>query len=154
MWCGAVVVAAALCSGGAGDGRARLLVDGAEESSGGSAAAFLALAACWEAADHTCVADLVSSDGVQIVMGPVADRQVTYSPRQAFYFFRNLFQTSDSESFSYLRRQEDDAGGQVRAVVRWRFRRHGDDEVQEVRLVLSLAQRDDGWRLTEIRAIR
>lgn len=155
LWC-AVVVSVLLGLGmNVSSGQARLVVEEQQEQQASqSAAVFLELATYWETEDHTELAELVSADGVHIVMGTVADREVTYSPRQAFYFFRNLFQTSETESFSYLRRQEDDAGGQVRGVVRWRFRRHADEEIEEIRLVLSLGQRAEGWKLTEIRAIR
>lgn len=149
-----MILTAAVWGAGPGSARARLIIAGDETPTGGSAATFLALATFWETEDHTELAELVCTDGVRIVMNPVNEREVTYSPSQAFYFFRNLFQTSETESFSYLRRQEDDSGGQVRAVVRWRFRPSGEEEIDEVRLVLSLVQRDAGWKLTEIRAIR
>jgi hypothetical protein len=136
-------------------GEARLVVDSsAEERAQSAAAVFMALASHWENESHTDLADLVSADGVRVAMGPVADREVTYSPRQAYYFFRNLFQTSETESFRYQRRQDEESSSQARSVVRWRYRRHGSERVEEVRLVVSLGYRDEGWKLTEIRAIR
>ena len=155
LWCTAVITVLLGVGLNVGSGQGRLIVEEqAPPQTHQSAAVFLELATYWETEDHTELAELVSADGVHIVMGIVADREVTYSPRQAFYFFRNLFQTNETESFSYLRRQEDDSGGQVRGMVRWRFRRHGAEQIEEVRLVLSLGQRAEGWKLTEIRAIR
>jgi len=115
---------------------------------------FAALAQAWQQEDHASLADLVAREGVEIAIAPDQERDTHYSPDQAFYFFKNLFQSSDTDSFKYLRLQHQNRGGLVHAVADWSYRRPGGDAVVGERLVVKLTHDASGWGLSEIRAIR
>lgn len=115
---------------------------------------FAALAAAWRDEDHETLAELVADDGVAIAITPDRERDTHYSPDQAFYFFKNLFKSSDTDTFQYLRQQNQNEGGLVHAVVDWSYHRTGGEKVIGERLVIKLTHDADGWGLSEIRAIR
>jgi len=115
---------------------------------------FAALAVAWRNEDHDALAELVAADGVEIAITPDRERDTHYSPDQAFYFFKNLFKSSDTDTFQYLRQQNQNEGGLVHAVVDWSYHRPGGEKVIGERLVVKLTHDADGWGLSEIRAIR
>ncbi len=115
---------------------------------------FAALAQAWQEEDHASLAALVAREGVEIAIAPDQERDTHYSPDQAFYFFKNLFQSSDTDSFTYLRLQQQNRGGLVHAVADWSYRRPGGDTAFGERLVIKLTHDASGWGLSEIRAIR
>ncbi len=108
----------------------------------------------WLAGDHAAMAELVAADGVRIAIGPVRGRDNLYSSNQAFYFFKNLFQSAETESFRFVKVPEDGGGGLVNGMAEWLHRRAGSEEITEVRLVFSLTHSTTGWGLAGIRAVR
>ena len=104
--------------------------------------------------DHAMLADLVAEQGVTIVLSPDPERDSHYSPSQAYYFFRNLFQTSRTESFRFSRLQDGAGGGRIHGVADWRYRRSGTDDIAGERLIITITETESGWGLAEIRAIR
>jgi ketosteroid isomerase-like protein len=114
---------------------------------------FAALALAWQNEDHDTLAELVADDGVEIAITPDPKRDTHYSPDQAFYFFKNLFKSSETDTFQYMRQQNQGQGGLVHALVDWSYHRNGDDVVVVERLVIKLTHDADGWGLSEIRAI-
>lgn len=119
-----------------------------------SGAVFAAVAEFWQTRDHAALAALVSTDGVRISVGPADERATLFSPSQAFYFFRNLFETRQTASFRYLRVQETAQSGRVYAVARWRHRWTGTETIEDMRLMISLNHGKHGWALVEIKALR
>jgi hypothetical protein len=115
---------------------------------------FAALALAWQLEDHESLAELVADNGVEIAIAPDPKRDTHYSPDQAFYFFKNLFKSSETDTFHYLRQQNQGQGGLVHALVDWSYHRNGDEAVVSERLVIKLTHDADGWGLSEIRAIR
>ncbi|MFH1845892.1 MAG: hypothetical protein ABIF77_22135 [bacterium] len=117
-------------------------------------AAFESVAEAWRAADHTTLSELVAPAGVRIAITPQTNRVNSYSPSQAFYFFKGFFRSNRTESFEVSRWQEDIAGGQVHVVVDWLHERTGADALVEDRLYFALAHGQAGWGLTEIQMFR
>ncbi len=107
----------------------------------------------FEAGDQQALADLVHEDGLRVRAGGPGARDTDYSPSQAFYYFKNLFQTRRSVSFTYIRMEESSEGQRVHAMAAWSHRTRGGDADQEWRLVIVLTRQGDTWRLSEITTI-
>jgi len=131
------------------DAGARLVLDRQTEAS----ATIRALATHWRAEDHAALAGLIAPEGARIAIGYDPDRENLYSPSQSFYFFKNLFQSLDTEVFLV---ENSQAGGeeQAHALIRWRSRRGDSEKTTETRLVISLVRGSEGWAVTEIRTLR
>ncbi|MHB8080319.1 MAG: nuclear transport factor 2-like protein [Candidatus Krumholzibacteriia bacterium] len=112
-----------------------------------------ALARAWEAEDHGALAARVAPDGVDIAFGQGGARN-HYSASQAFYFFKNLFQSTETVSFRVSLLNDEAQTGLVHAVADWTRRRSGESGAVPERLVITLARGEAGWGLTGIRAIR
>ncbi len=112
-----------------------------------------ALARVWEAEDHGALAARVAPDGVDIAFGQGGARN-HYSASQAFYFFKNLFQSTETVSFRYSLLNEELETGLVHAVADWTRRRSGESGAAPERLIITLARGEAGWGLTGVRAIR
>lgn len=140
----AVVLAAAQVLGGpaAADRRP-------EEPSG---AIFARIAAGFEDGDSGALAALVHSEGLRVTGHN--ERSGEYSPSQAVYFFRNLFQAQRTLLFAFRKTQDDAPGGYARGMADWKRRRVDSDRVVEQQLLLVLALDGGRWRLTEINMIR
>jgi hypothetical protein len=117
-------------------------------------AVFETVAIAWEAADHATLAELVAPEGVRIAVMPRPERENQYSPSQAFYFFKNLFRSTRTDTFSFRRIQQEAEGGVVHAVADWSYRRAGADMLVQDRLFFTLTEGRSGWGLSEIRAVR
>jgi hypothetical protein len=117
-------------------------------------AVFETVAIAWEAADHATLAELVAPEGVRIAVMPRPERENQYSPSQAFYFFKNLFRSTRTDTFSFRRIQQEAEGGVVHAVADWSYRRAGADVLVQDRLFFTLTEGRSGWGLSEIRAVR
>ncbi len=114
---------------------------------------FESIAQAWEAADEDALAKLVHEDGLRVTSGDY-DRFTSYSPNQAFYYFRNQFQQHPTVSFKFTRLQEQQSGSdRVHGMVVWQYRRPNVATVQELRLVLVLTKQGNQWRLSEINTI-
>jgi hypothetical protein len=146
---GAVVIVALATLGPAAAVHARLVLPRDADAS----ASLRALEHFWRAEDYAALSSLIATDGARISLGPVPERENLYSPSQAFYFFKNLFQALESEVFA-VETSQADADDQVHAVVRWGYRRSGDGKTEGMRLVISLVRGPEGWAVTEIRALR
>lgn len=112
-----------------------------------------ALARAWEAEDHGALAARVAPDGVDIAFGQGGARN-HYSASQAFYFFKNLFQSTETVSFRFSLLNEEPETGLVHAVADWTRRRPSESGAAPERLIITLAHGEAGWGLTGIRAIR
>lgn len=145
-----VALCALLCVAvlGAGSGRAAPGRSGDE----GAGPVFSRLAAGFEAGDAGALAALVHSEGLRVTGH--SERSGEYSPSQAVYFFRNLFQSQRTLVFAFRRTQDDAPGGIARALADWKRRRIDSERVVEQQLVLVLSRDDGQWRLTEINMIR
>lgn len=116
-------------------------------------AAFELIKRAFEESDQQVLADLVNADGLLIRSGGTGGRDTDYSPSQAFYYFKNLFQSQQTVTFTYLRMEETTVGERIHALAQWTRRApHGDGE-QDVRLVFVLIRQDQQWRLAEITTI-
>lgn len=112
------------------------------------------IARAWEAGDQQALADLVHQDGLQVTSSRDPDRSTHYSPSQAFYYFKNLFQKHRSLVLVFDKMQDASAGDRVHGMAVWKRRRPDSERIQEVKLVFALARQDDLWRLAEINEIR
>jgi hypothetical protein len=110
------------------------------------------LASAFEAGDATSLATLVHHEGLTVTDQGV--RSSEYSPSQAVYYFKNLFQGQRTLLFAYKMTQDDVEGGRARAMAEWKRRRVDSDRVVELQIVLVLALDDGRWRLSEINMIR
>jgi hypothetical protein len=113
-----------------------------------------AVARAWEAGDHAALSELVAEEGVEIAITAETGARNHYSGRQAFYFFRNLFRTTETDAFRFSLLREDHDSGLVQAVADWSYRRTGADNQQNERLFLTWKQGDAKWGLIAIRAVR
>lgn len=114
---------------------------------------FESIALAWQAADEDALAKLVHQDGLRVTSGDY-DRFTSYSPNQAFYYFRNQFQQHPTISFTFSRLQEQHGGSdRVHGMVVWKYRRPSLTTVEELRLVLVLTKQGEQWRLSEINTI-
>lgn len=114
---------------------------------------FEAIAAAWSVGDADALAELVQTDGLRVTLGGSGDRATEYSPSQALYYFKNLFQTKATDEFRFLRMQDVRDGGRAHGMAFWRFRPSGPTQGEELRLVFLLTRQDDVWRLSEINKI-
>lgn len=112
------------------------------------------IARAWEQGDQQALADLVHKSGLKVTAGGNPDRSTNYSPSQAFYYFKNLFQSHRSLVLVFDTMQDASAGDRVHGMAVWKRRRPDSERVQEVKLVFALARQDDLWRLAEINQIR
>jgi hypothetical protein len=125
----------------------------AEAAAGeGPRASYARIAAAWQDGDPDALVELVHPDGLQVRLGS-GGRSASYSPSQAYYFFKSLFRANRSVSFEYQRQQET-RGPRVHAMALWRYRKTARAVPTERRLVLVLARDHDRWLLTEINAVR
>jgi len=130
------------------------LVRDKDAGSNAPRAVFGRIAQAWEAGDEQVLADLVHTDGLRVTSGPGAGRANNYSPSQAFYFFRNLFQSHRTLLFEFEMMQDATAGAQVHGMATWKRRRPDSEKIQDVKLVCILVQQGDQWKLAEINTIR
>ena len=115
-------------------------------------AVFGKVAAGFESGDAPALAALVHSEGLTVT--DHGERSSEYSPSQAVYFFKNLFQGQRTLLFAYRMTQGDVAGGRARAMADWKRRRVDSERVVELQIVLVLALDEGRWRLAEINMIR
>jgi hypothetical protein len=108
----------------------------------------------WLVGDHTLLSESVSPEGVLIAVLPQLDRENLYSSSQAFYFFKNLFQSTRTDSFEFRRLQDKAEAGLAHAVAIWRYRRTGSNAINSERLFFTLTHGRTGWGLSEIRTLR
>jgi hypothetical protein len=113
---------------------------------------FSRLAAAFEAGEASALAALVHREGLAVT--DHGERSSEYSPSQAVYYFKNLFQGQRTLLFAYKMTQDDVDGGRARAMAEWKRRRVDSDRVVELQIVLVLALDDGRWRLSEINMIR
>lgn len=112
------------------------------------------IATAWEDGDQQALADLVHEAGLRVTSGGNPERSTHYSPSQAFYYFKNLFQAHRTLLLTFDKMQDATAGDRVHGMAFWKRRRPDSDVVQEVKLVFVLAKQDDRWRLVEINKLR
>jgi hypothetical protein len=112
------------------------------------------IARAWEEGDQQTLADLVHEGGLQVTTGGTAGRTSQYSPSQAFYYFKNVFQTHRTLIFTFEKMQDASAGERVHGMAVWQRRRPDSEKIQEVKLVCVLARQGDQWMLAEINKIR
>ena len=112
------------------------------------------IARAWEDGDQQTLADLVHEGGLKVTTGGTADRTTHYSPSQAFYYFKNMFQTHRTLIFIFEKMQDASAGDRVHGMVVWKRRRPDSERIQELKLFCVLARQGDQWRLVEINKIR
>lgn len=150
-WLAVVVVGAAVLMAPAG--RAWAAKDEAIRASTDSpGAVFSRLASAFEAGDASSLAALVHREGLAVT--DHGERSSEYSPSQAVYYFKNLFQGQRTLLFAYKMTQDDVDGGRARAMAEWKRRRVDSDRVIELQIVLVLALDEGRWRLSEINMIR
>ncbi|MBK8165592.1 MAG: hypothetical protein IPK64_06420 [bacterium] len=121
----------------------------ADESAG---PVFARVAAAFEAGEASALADLVHRDGLRV--SGHNERAGEYSPAQAVYFFRNLFQAQRTLLFTFRKTQDEASGRFARAMADWKRRRVDSERVVEQQLLLVLAREDGQWRLAEITMMR
>lgn len=115
---------------------------------------FARIASAWQAGDERALANLVHPDGLRVTGEDSPARALTYSPSQAFYYFKNLFQGMSTLSFEFQRRQDPSAGERVHGLAAWQFRRGGREDADVQKLVFVLIRSQDRWLLSEITVIR
>jgi hypothetical protein len=142
---------AALASAAAAGAR---LVKDRDEKIDAPRQVFGRIAAAWDAEDERALAGLVHGDGLRVTGGDKGERVSHYSPSQAFYYFRNLFQSHRSLLFEFDMMQDATAGERVHGMATWKRRRVDSEHVQVIKLVCTLAREDGRWRLAEINTIR
>jgi len=112
------------------------------------------IARAWEEGDQQTLADLVHEAGLKVTTGGTAGRTSHYSPSQAFYYFKNMFQTHRTLIFTFEKMQDASAGERVHGMAVWQRRRPDSERIQELKLVCVLARQGDQWMLAEINKIR
>ncbi len=115
-------------------------------------ATFSRLSKAWRASDRKALSGLVHPDGLKVVSGRAGERAVTYSPSQAFYYFRNLFQNVRTNDFVLDRVQKNPGGDRVHALATWELA--GPRGGRTTRMVLVLTRRQGRWYLSEITTIK
>ncbi|MEN8006662.1 MAG: hypothetical protein ABFS42_06570 [Candidatus Krumholzibacteriota bacterium] len=150
----AVCLAASALLAFAGGADARIVKgpEGAQDN--GPRMVFGEIARAWEEADQQALADLVHESGLKVTAGGNPDRATHYSPSQAFYYFKNVFQTHRTMVFLFEKTQDASGGDRVHGMAVWKRRRPDSDRIQELKLVCILARQGDQWRLAEINTIR
>ncbi|MEZ4387798.1 MAG: nuclear transport factor 2 family protein [Candidatus Krumholzibacteriia bacterium] len=111
------------------------------------------LAQAFTDGDHRAVADLVHPDGIRLGLGPDPERISELTAAQAHYYFKALFQTRQTLSFEYLRHHAA-TGDRVLARAVWRSRGANQGTADMQRVLVTLARHEQGWRLTELTALR
>jgi hypothetical protein len=124
------------------------------DEDGGASAAFGQLAAGWRAGQEAEVAALVHPDGLTITSGQSTERTTHYSPSQAFYYFKNLFQTHETVAFVFDKVQGGGDSGRSHGMATWERRRPGQEKGQILKLMFVMARQGDTWMLSEIHTIR
>lgn len=119
-----------------------------------TAEVFARIARAWQNADERALADLVHPDGLRVTGEEVQARSLTYSPSQAFYYFKNLFQSDRTISFEFQRHQDPSAGERVHGLAVWQHGRPGSADDKSLKLVFVLIRSQERWMLSEITAIR
>lgn len=153
-WLVLVVIACVLLTGGGrGVADAKLVRDKGDRVAA-TRVVFARIAEAWEAGDEQALAALVHSDGLRVTTGDRNDRVSRYSPSQAFYFFRNLFQSHRTLLFEFEMMQDPVADGPVHGMALWKRRRPDSTVVQEIKLVCVLMRQGEQWKLAEINTIR
>jgi hypothetical protein len=150
----ATIVAVAVLMGTAGPVDARIVKDDGDGDSTDPRFVFGQIARAWEDMDEQALADLVHEDGLRVSTGGTGERKTHYSPSQAYYYFKNIFQTHRTLLFEFGKMQDASAGDRVHGMADWKRRRPDSDQVQELKLVCVLARQGDHWRLVEINKIR
>jgi len=117
-------------------------------------AIFGQIAVAWEEGDEQALADLIHADGLQVTTGRSGERTSHYSPSQAYYYFRNVFQSHRTLLFEFEMMQDATAGVRVHGMATWKRRRPDSENIQVVKLVCVLIQQDEQWKLAEINTIR
>lgn len=115
---------------------------------------FAAIASAWSQEDQQGLADRVHPDGLRVDLAGNRDRSIHYSPSQAFYFFKNLFQGQRTLSFRFQRTQDDARGERAHGLAAWRSRRPSSENVKETKLVFVLELHEGRWMLSEITTIK
>lgn len=133
---------------------ARLVMDEDEAVTGDPLPVFEMIATAWQDMDQQALADLVHENGLKVTSGTNADRTTHYSPSQAFYYFRNMFQTHRTLLFTFEKMQDTTAGDRVHGMAVWKRRKPDSERINELKLVCVLARQGDQWRLVEINQIR
>ncbi len=126
--------------------------DGLQEED--PALVFAEIARAWEEADQRALADLVHESGLTVGTGGDPERSTHYSPSQAFYYFKNVFQSHRTLIFTFDKTQDASAGNRVHGMAVWQRRRPDSEKIQEMKLVCVLAKQGDRWWLAEINKIR
>lgn len=126
--------------------------DGARQSVEAPGAVFARLAAGFDAGDAGALAALVHREGLSVT--DRGERSSEYSPSQAVYYFKNLFQGHRTLMFAYRTAPDDGNGGRARAMAEWKRRRVDSELVVELQVVLVLALDEGRWRLAEINMVR
>ncbi len=114
---------------------------------------FAEIGLAWQFGDEQALANLVHRDGLRVRRGRGDGRTTHYSPSQAYYYFKNLFQSNPTVSFTFERRQQNTAGERTRAMTLWTHRENDSSQEQEEKLVLVLSSDKGLWRLSEIQTI-
>ncbi len=133
---------------------ARIVKDEEESSGSDPQQAFNLIATAWQNGDQQALADLVHETGLKVTSGATADRATHYSPSQAFYYFKNMFQTHRTLLFQFEKTQDTPAADRVHGMAVWKRRRPDSERIKELKLVCVLARQGDQWRLVEINKIR
>ncbi len=116
--------------------------------------AFGRIARAWEDGDQQALAEMVHQTGLKVTAGGNPERSTHYSPSQAFYYFKNVFQTHRTMVFFFEKTQDASGGDRVHGMAVWKRRRPDSDRIQELKLVCVLARQGDRWMLVEINTIR
>lgn len=138
----------------AGPASARIVVDQEPIEDAEATRTYQTMAELWVAGDAEGMAALVHVDGLIVISGPDAGRRTQYSPSQAVYYFKNLFQSNQTVSFTFDKVQGGVDSPRAHGMATWTRRRAGQDRDQTIRLMCVLARVGEGWRLTEIHTIR
>jgi hypothetical protein len=133
---------------------ARLVMDEDEAVMSGPLPVFDLIATAWQEMDQQALADLVHETGLKVTSGTNADRTTHYSPSQAFYYFKNMFQTHRTLLFTFEKMQDTTDGDRVHGMAVWKRRKPDSERINELKLVCVLARQGDQWRLVEINKIR
>lgn len=115
---------------------------------------FSAIAKAWEQSDEKSLAAMVHEDGLRVNSGSSGSRPTRYSPSQAFYYFKSLFQSHRTLVFEFEMVQDASDGDRVHGMAVWKRRRPDSEEIQVVKLVCVLTRLGSNWMLTEINTIR
>ena len=133
---------------------ARIVVDHNDVGKFGPAQAFAALARAWTAGDMDALADLVQDEGVTVNTGGGQERDTRYSPSQAYYYFKNLFQNRTTVAFDFEKTEDAARGPRVHGLALWEFKSPNGEGSETMKLVFVLVLSEERWQLSEISTIR